>query len=122
MHYIPFIIIITILIFCLNSIILELKSNQTLHIPQIPIIDSQPFKIINQAVLNKHMLTIYPKVKIFHSTTKPSYFIVSHEGHFPYAEGDNAQQFILQKINLMKQCSKDNTTIIVDVGAYLRDF
>jgi hypothetical protein len=50
---------------------------------------------------------------------KPSYNLATLNGRKPYADGDRAQATVVEHLQLVKDCKKDPSLIVVDVGAYL---
>jgi hypothetical protein len=52
---------------------------------------------------------------------KPFYKLATLDGKKPYADGDRAQATVVQHLQLVENCKKDPSLIVVDVGAYLGD-
>jgi len=86
------------------------------------VIDPHPFRALNKDVLAKQARVTHGNIRFLASPTFPSYILATHEGAFPYADGDRAQGMLLKGINLEEKCRTDNATIVVDIGAYLGDF
>jgi hypothetical protein len=52
---------------------------------------------------------------------KPFYKLATFDGKKPYADGDRAQATVVQHLQLVENCKKDPSLIVVDVGAFLGD-
>jgi hypothetical protein len=50
---------------------------------------------------------------------EPSYKLATLSGKKPYADGDRAQATVVEHLQLVKNCKKDPSLIVVDVGAYV---
>ncbi len=50
---------------------------------------------------------------------QPSYKLTTLNGEKPYADGDRAQATVVNHLQLVKNCKRDPSLIVVDVGAFL---
>ena len=62
----------------------------------------------------------YKVVEIKKSNT--IFKLATIDGHPPYADGDRAQETILESLQLSVRCKHDSSLVVVDVGAFLGNY
>lgn len=50
---------------------------------------------------------------------KPFFKLATVDGQKPYADGDRAQETVVNSLKLVDQCKQDPSFIVVDIGAFL---
>ena len=50
---------------------------------------------------------------------KPFFKLATIGGSKPYADGDRAQEVVVNSLQLVDRCKQDPSLIVVDVGAFL---
>ena len=50
---------------------------------------------------------------------RPFFKLATVDGQKPYADGDRAQEAVVNSLQLVDQCKRDPSFIVVDVGAFL---
>ena len=50
---------------------------------------------------------------------KPFFKLATTGGQKPYADGDRAQETVVNSLKLADQCQRDPSLIVVDIGAFL---
>lgn len=53
------------------------------------------------------------------NTRQPSFKLATSDGKKPYADGDRAQETVVNSLQLPDKCRRDPSLIVVDVGAFL---
>lgn len=59
---------------------------------------------------------------VIRSPIEPYYFLVNTKYEFPHVDGDSAQEYVIDSLNLKSKCKKDPSTVVVDIGGFLGDF
>jgi hypothetical protein len=50
---------------------------------------------------------------------EPTYKLATIDGKKPYADGDRAQATVVKHLQLLENCKRDPSLIVVDIGAFL---
>ena len=50
---------------------------------------------------------------------QPFFKLATTDGRKPYADGDRAQEIVVNSLQLAEQCKRDPSLIVVDIGAFL---
>ena len=50
---------------------------------------------------------------------RPFFKLATTDGNKPYADGDRAQDTVVNSLQLADQCKRDPSLIVVDIGAFL---
>jgi hypothetical protein len=69
------------------------------------------------AIIVKSSTLIYKVIKM--DDRKPVYKLVTIDGKKPYADGDRAQATVVKHLQLVENCKRDPSLIVVDIGAFL---
>lgn len=122
-HAFYFLVIMVLLIFMLNSYYINLDPEDESESTNI---QSNCNYLFHSMMSQEDSLSKIPvdhrDIYIVPSGTEPEFNVVSFKRSFPRADGDEAQQYIVDQIKLKKQCSEYPDTIVVDIGAFMGDF